>query len=277
MILIEKNIRLSDLKNISANIYTKYNIDISGISYNSLKYRVLRILSLYNFDSVDEMIKKIISERTFFEVFLSEISIPTTEMFRDPPMWQALKDSILPKFKKYESINIWLPEISSDDELYTLLIVLKEANMLENSKIIATSFSEKKIKEASSRAITLKNLNANVANYQRYNEKQELSQYLQINKKNAVLDVNLLNNVRFLKNSFFSKNTSDFFFDLVIFRNRMLFYNSDFQNKVLDTINDSIIKGGYLIIGIKESLKNWNLAYKYKLVVKHENIYKKHR
>ena len=106
MTVINKKIGISDYKQILNIIRENYNIDFSNYALTSLKKRIEKIYTLYNFISIEDFIKKIGTESKFFETFLFDISVPTTEMFRDPPMWLNLKEHVLPKYKKNETLNI---------------------------------------------------------------------------------------------------------------------------------------------------------------------------
>ena len=269
-----KKIGISDLKLILKGIQDTYNMDFSVFSLPFFKRRIERIYELFNFFSVNDFIDKIITNKSFFEIFLFEISVPTTEMFRDPTMWTALKHH-LHKYSKQEQIKVWLPEITSDEELFSLIILLKEISLLEKTTIYATSYSEKYLKQANTGIISIKKYEINSANFQRYNKNIDFSQFITKNKKNAILDSSLFANVHFLQNSFLTNNIIDINFDIILFRNRMLQYKIDFQFKVLEQIDNRLNKGGMLIIGVNESLNNWKLAKKYKIVEKNENIFKK--
>jgi chemotaxis methyl-accepting protein methylase len=41
-------------------------------------------------------VKKLRDEPDFFDIFLYEISVPSTEMFRDPSLWRWLREDLLP-------------------------------------------------------------------------------------------------------------------------------------------------------------------------------------
>lgn len=271
-----KKIGISDIKLILNGIQNEYNIDFSVFSLPFFKRRIEKIYEIYNFSSINDFVDKIITNKSFFEIVLYEISVPTTEMFRDPSMWKALKNN-LHKYKKHEQINIWLPEITSDDELFSIVIILNEIDLLDKTTIFATSYCEKYLKQASIGMLTLKKYEINLANFHRYAGNQDFSQYVTKNKKNAILDNSLLKNIHFLQNSFFTNDLINRNFDIVLFRNKMLQYKIDFQFKVLDHIDNSLNKGGLLIIGINESLNGWRSARKFKIAEKNENIYKKNR
>jgi hypothetical protein len=45
---------------------------------------------------------------------------------------------------------------------------------------------------------------------------------------------------------------------LVLFRNQALYYNQLLQERVLQKIAESLVAGGFLALGIKETLENTN-------------------
>ena len=60
---------------------------------------------------------------------------------------------------------------------------------------------------------------------------------------------------------------------MVFFRNRLIYYNDVLQEDVLNKISASLKKGGYLIIGERETLGH--LSGKFKQIQSGLSIYKK--
>jgi two-component system CheB/CheR fusion protein len=64
------------------------------------------------------------------DILFKELLIGVTSFFRDPPVWENLKEKVLPAMiaglKPGSVLRAWIPGCSTGEEAYTLAIVLKE-------------------------------------------------------------------------------------------------------------------------------------------------------
>ena len=270
-----QEIHIVDIRKLTEIIKTKYGYDFSNYAISSFKRRILRILELYKFNSVDALAKKIGDEPAFFEEFISEITVNVTEMFRDPSFWRIIRDKILPNILlNHKKVSIWHAGCSSGEEVYSMAILLKEMGILENSKIIATDIDDQILERARSGVFTVKNMELNEKNYVRFRGKNELNKYFEVKNGLAYMDKSLVKDVSYRKHDLvkgivFNK------FDIVLCRNVMIYFNQNLQNEVLKKLHESIFKYGYLAIGSKESLIWCEIANKFIVANNEEKIYKK--
>lgn len=270
-----QEIHIVDLRKLTEIIKTKYGYDFTNYAISSFKRRILRILELYKFNSVDALTKKISEDPIFFEEFISEITVNVTEMFRDPPFWRILRDKILPNILlNHKKVSVWHAGCSSGEEVYSMAILLKEMGILEDSKIIATDIDDQILERARSGVYTVKNMELNEKNYVRFRGENELNKYFEVKNGLAYMDKSLVKDVSYRKHDLvngivFNK------FDIVLCRNVMIYFNQNLQNDVLKKLHESIFKYGYLAIGSKESLIWCEIANKFIVVNNEEKIYKK--
>ncbi|BDC99618.1 chemotaxis protein R [Persicobacter psychrovividus] len=270
-----QEIDISDLRKLTEYIKTNGNYDFTNYAMSSFKRRVVRVLELYKLESVDHLIEKFRTEQTFMEVFLTEITVNVTEMFRDPSFWRHLRDDVVPNLLlNHKSINIWHAGCSSGEEVFSMAILLKEANLLDRVRIYATDLDHKIIAKAKKGRYTIKNMELNRKNYVRFQGSTEFDQYYKEENGFAVLDPSLIDQVTFrvhdlVQGPVFNK------FDLVLCRNVMIYFNQNLQNVVLNKLHESLFNYGYLAVGSKESLIWCDIANKFIVVNNEEKIYKK--
>lgn len=270
-----QEIHIVDIRKLTEVIKTKYGYDFTNYAISSFKRRILRIIELYKFGSVDALIKKIGDDPSFFEEFISEITVNVTEMFRDPSFWRVLRDKIIPNILlNHKKVSIWHAGCSSGEEVYSIAILLKEMGILEDSKIIATDIDDQILERARSGVFTVKNMELNEKNYVRFRGENELNKYFEVNNGLAYMDKSLVKDVSYRKHDLvngivFNK------FDIVLCRNVMIYFNQNLQNEVLKKLHESIFKYGYLAIGSKESLIWCEIANKFIVANNEEKMYKK--
>lgn len=275
MELIIERIGIAEYRNIITSIKHSYDIDFSDYALTSLKRRFEKTISLYNFKNSDDLIAKIQTDPLFFENLLRDISVDTTEMFRDPTMWSELKDKILLRHKDDNDFKIWVPEITSDDELYSLVILLKEINLLDRFKIYATCVSSKNLDRVRRGENDIKKMETNTANYRKLRGDFLLTRYFELEEKRAILNSDLLKDVVFLRHDIMKEKPPAQNFKLVLFRNRMLYFNPQLQSRIVDTVYECMAPGGYFVIGINESLDCCIKSDGFSAINPNENIYKK--
>jgi len=209
-----------------------------------------------------------------FQIFLQEISIPDTEMFRDPSYWKIFRDQIIPGFLQRNEFNIWIASSITGEELYSLCIILKEEHLLKNVKICATNISQRNIDFIRSGIYDLKKMEINEANYERYEGKYNLNEYYKTFNNKAYMDTSLIDNVKFI-NFDIIKDEFPYEIEILFIRNMMLYFNRYLQNLVIQEIDKKIKKGGFLTLGVKESIIENNISSQYIKIYKEENIFKK--
>lgn len=252
----------------------KYNVNLSQYAFSITKRRIETFFAQYNVSNL-QMIFNFLKKEKFWISLFEFLIIPTTEMFRDYEVWVKLKNKILSKLSKQEEIKIWIPDVSTDDELLTILIILKELDLIDKTKVIITSEYERAEELVKKQVISQKKFDASNQNYLTYLPNGEFEQFFIKSATKISLKNELFKNVIFKKYSFTYSEDFEKDFDLILFRNRMLNYSPLLQKTALDNVYNSLRIKGYLIIGLKETLKNWALKQKINVIDKDINIYQK--
>ena len=269
------DVEVTDLRRITEVIKNKYRYDFSNYAMSSLRRRIQRVLELYKMASVGQLIEKIDSDATFFDDFLSEITVNVTEMFRDPSFWREVRDHVIPSILlNHESFSIWHAGCSSGEEVISMSILLHEMGIADQVNIIATDIDRPILEKARKREYSLKNMELNEKNYIRFQGTSSLRDYYTEKNGKAVMNASLLDKVSYrsfdlVQGAVFNK------FDLILCRNVMIYFNQNLQNTVLKRLHESLFKYGYLAVGSKESLIWCEIANKFIVVNNEEKIYKK--
>src|ERR1700761_4271477 len=113
----------------------KYGYDFRGYTKASLYRRINRFLAQKKFDILPQLEEYIFRSEENFELFVQELTVNVTEMFRDPSAFIALRRKVIPLLSTYPYVKIWDSGCSTGEELYSLVILLEEENLLHRSKI----------------------------------------------------------------------------------------------------------------------------------------------
>ena len=264
-----------DTRNIIKTLQNVYNYDFKNYALTFFKRRVERVIQTHNLKGADGFIRKIETEKEFFEVFLQEICVDTTEMFRDPSLWRVFKDEMVPQLvNKTPNFKIWIPEVSSGEELFSIAIMLRKLDLLKNVQLIASSISELNFENIKKGYFDPKKIETNDTNFKRIFKESDLSDFYTYQNENAQWDTSLIENTKFIKqNIIFDDYPKGIKF--ILFRNHMIYFNQILQERFIKIMYNSLIPGGHLIIGNNEKIDYWNSDKDYTLISKSESIYKK--
>lgn len=247
-------------------IKNQSDYDLSDYSDKSLKRRIEKILADYKTD-VYGIASKMRKEPEFVEKIVKEITVNTTELFRDVTAWQNLKFRILPKFKENNIINIWHAGCSTGQEVYSMLILLNELDLLDKAKIYATDINTDVIEVAKKGVYKYrfnlgyldsfdKVLKENPFNYDEHKD-VPYSKYFDIDKAQDTIRMKpFLREKPVFRKLDLVKGENIFYtkFDIILCRNVLIYFNNKLQNKVFELFHKSLFDGGYLILGIHESM-----------------------
>lgn len=270
------DIDIADLKRITSLVHSKYGYDFRDYAMSSFKRRMLRILELHGL-TVESMLQKLNDQPEFMEQFLEEVTVNTTELFRDPGFWRLLRQEIIPSIRlNNKQFRILHAGCSSGEEVLSMAILLEEMGIYDQVSLIATDIDPVILEKAKAAVYPIKNMEVNEKNYIRFEGKYDIKQYYKQENGKAVFNRELFRNVFFRK---YDLVTGEVFnkFDLVLCRNVMIYFNPKLQNEVLKKLHGSLFTYGYLCIGSKESIIWCDYANRFIVVNQEEKIYKKIR
>ena len=121
-----------DIQRVQDTIKNVSSYDFSNYSYNSFCRRIEKILGDYN-TTLDELLKDIQGNYNFMEKVVRDITVNTTELFRDTDAWQKIRTVLTQKYAAKESLHIWHAGCSSGQEVYSMMIVHADLEDLARS------------------------------------------------------------------------------------------------------------------------------------------------
>ena len=190
-------------------------------------------------------------------------------------MWRMLRDSVIPELiRSSGSAKFLVPMISSGEELYSLSILIRESGFEKDCQVFATAFSENIIEQIKKGEFNPKKIENSDSNYQKFSGKFEFQKYYSLSNTSAFWDKSLVENVQFsIQNTSFDNLAKSL--RLVIFRNKMIYFNQLLADKAVMAIHQSLLPGGYLVTGTKESIGTGMVGSNFQLIDKNEKIYRR--
>ncbi|MDP2034713.1 MAG: protein-glutamate O-methyltransferase CheR [Polaromonas sp.] len=264
----------ADLHQLIEAIYTQYSYDFRDYAGASQKRRVIKALAQLGYPTIPALQAAVAQDPAVFMQLLQYLTIPVSEMFRDPSFFLALRQQVVPVLRTYPSLKIWVAGCSTGEEVYSLAILLKEEGLLARSLIYATDINPKSLAKARLGIFSLASIQGHTANYQAAGGQQAFSDYYTAAYEAAIFDKSLRDNVTFADHSL---ATDSVFSEtqLVLCRNVLIYFNKKLQDRALGLFHESLSHRGFMGLGSKESIDFSAHAARFEPLDRPERIFRK--
>ena len=203
------------------------------------------------------------------------LTVNETYFFREQEQLAAFSKKILPELKERnkdkKKINIWSAGCSTGEEPYTIAMLIIEYGGFNGWKIniLGTDISERVLKAAregvykknSFRTTNLYFINAYFQ--KQLNEDQKIS-----DKVKKLVTFSRLNLFDILKIKLIGE------IDVIFCRNVLIYFNRDAKKNVIENFHETLVEGGYLLLGHAESLINISTAFRLQYI-ENDIVYQK--
>lgn len=255
-------------------IYLKYSYDFRDYSGASVKRRVQHAMRQFDCTTISALQERVLHDPTAFMQLLQYLTIPVSEMFRDPEHFLAIRQEVVPILRTYPSLKIWIAGCSTGEEVYSMAILLREEGLLDRTIIYATDINPRSLEKAKQGIFSLANIQAYTQNYQKSGGQRAFSDYYTAAYDYAIFDKTLRENVTFADHSL---ATDSVFSEtqLISCRNVLIYFNKNLQNRAFGLFHESLCHRGFLMLGSKETLDFSDYSKQFTQVLKQERIYRK--
>ena len=255
-------------------VFRRYGYDFRSYARASIERRTRQFLSTSGCASVSGMIPKVLHEQEFFWRLARCYSVSVTEMFRDPSFYRAVREQVVPLLRTWPRFTIWHAGCATGEEVYSLAIVLKEEGVYDRATIFATDFNDEVLERAREGVYEAGRMKLATRNYQRAGGKASFSEYYHARYDAVIMDGSLKERVTFANHDL----TGDEGFGelhLVFCRNVLIYFDRELQDRALGLFTGSLVPGGFLCLGTKETLEFSGVSDRYGVVDGDARIYRK--
>jgi chemotaxis protein methyltransferase CheR len=231
----------------------RHGYDFSQYARASFKRRVLGLVESFGLPSVCDLIGKMLHDDTLVPGVVAGLSVPVSDMFRNPWVFQALREEVFPVLASFPHINVWQAGCAHGQEVYSLAILLEEAGLYDRTHIYATDFSDAALAQAGEGIFPARDARAYSESYVAAGGSGSLSDYYHARYDFIKMDERLKRNMTFANHNL----VADGVFceaHLILCRNVLIYFTDVLQNHVLGLFRDSLARGGFLCLGTKESI-----------------------
>jgi len=234
-------------------IFLRYHYDFRGYDRNSIARRLDQARQRFSCDSLSALQHKVLHDPIIMAELLNYLTIQVSSFFRDPSFFRALREEVVPHLKTYPSLKVWVAGCGEGEELYSVLILLREEGLEARTIVYATDINPMALRRAEAGIYDVQHLSLFTDNHRRSGGRSSLSDYYTAAYGAAVFDKSLRARTVFSEHSLVS---DEVFAEihLVLCRNVLIYFDRDTQDRAIGLFRDSLVRGGFLGLGGGESL-----------------------
>lgn len=229
--------------------------DFSQYKKNSISRRVERRMGIHKIEKISQYIRYLQENPKEIDTLYKELLIGVTNYFRDPAVWEYLKEKVFPwffeKLPNRYVIRAWVPASSTGEEAFTLAMVFREALDLYNQgdktfklQIFATDLDADAINKAR-KGFFQAGIAADIS-------PERLRRFFTPTEdgfciKSEIREMVVFAQQNLIKDPPFTK------LDLLSCRNLLIYLEPELQKSLLSLFHYSLNPGGVLVLGSSES------------------------
>lgn len=245
------------IRNLTGNDFSMYK-------KNTMYRRIERRMGVHQINKINLYVDFLKDNPKEIEILFKELMIGVTSFFREPKVWEKLKETVIPKLianrRKGSVIRAWIAGCSTGEEAYSLAMVFKESLEKINPnggisiQIFASDLDNEAI-DTARKGIFASNIAADVS-------PERLNRFFTVQDKNFRIKTEIRVMVVFAQHNIimhppFTK------LDFISCRNLLIYMDSDLQKKILGLFYYSLNPSGILLLGSSESLGSQSHLFNY--------------
>lgn len=255
-------------------VHRLYGYDFRNYARASLTRRVWHHIHAENLKSISALQEKILHDRSCFERFVQNLSIPVTEMFRDPQLFRMFREKVIPLLRTYPYIRIWHAGCSTGEEVYSMAILLHEEGLLDKARIYATDMNNRSLQQAREGVFGIDRMQLYTKNYLEAGGTRSFSEYYTAKYQSVIFHPFLRKHIIFAEHNLATDRSFNEF-NVIFCRNVMIYFDDKLRERVHGLFHESLSRFGILVLGSKESMQFTGFSDSYEPLDRIEKVYRK--
>ncbi|HEX2962475.1 MAG: chemotaxis protein CheB [Bacteroidota bacterium] len=238
--------------------------DFSLYKKASIYRRIERRMTVHKIDTISHYIRFLQENQEELEILFKELLIGVTNFFRDPVVWEYLKEKIFPPlFEKLPAryvLRAWVAACSTGEEAYSLAIVFREAlDLLKQNnrnlklQIFATDLDADAVNKAR-KGFFPANISSDIS-------PERLNRFFTPSEGGFCVKPEIREMVVFAQQNV-TKDPPFTKLDLLLCRNLLIYLEPELQKSLISLFHYSLNPGGVLILGSSESNSDNRILFK---------------
>jgi len=257
-------------------IRLRYGYDFREYALSPLRRGLATAIAREGVRTVSALQDRILRDADCMQRFLSTVGISVTAMFRDPDLMRCVREEVVPLLRTYPSARIWIAGCATGEEVYAFAVVLEEAGLLKRSSIYATDLNADMLAVARLGSYPLERVRRYEESYQSSGGRLRLSDHYAVAGRSAQFHQPLQESITWARHSLVTDGSFNDF-HLIVCANVLIYFRPSLQERANRLFYDSLVRGGFLALGKRESLLHCPDRDHYEQVRNGVNLFRKTR
>jgi chemotaxis protein methyltransferase CheR len=229
-----------------------YGYDFHEYALRPLRRTIADAMTAEGVSTISAYQDRILHDGSCMHRFLGRVGVSVTSMFREAALMRCLREEVIPIFRTYPSVRIWIVGCATGEEVYSLAITLEEEGILGRASIYATDLNEDTLAVARTGAYPLDRVENYEDGYIRSGGRGSLSDHYNVSGRSAHFHRSLQSNVTWARHNLVT-DASFNQFQLIICANVLIYFRPSLQERAHRLFFDSLVRSGFLALGKVES------------------------
>ncbi len=264
---------ISDIKETIDLLHSKTQVDFNKFSDFFALRRIIEFAEAEKIASLPDLNEHLQKSDVLRAHLADSFFVSSSELFRDAETLNYLQQKIFPKLFQKEQLKISIPTCIGGEELQNILYLADMPESVNATLFVSYPF-ERNLETIQKLVWNAADLKACKKNIELLNKAQDIEDVFIKEGEKYIIKRHFKGKLHFEHRIIFAQKQHHTF-DLVLFRNRLIYYKKEASNEILRTLTDSLKPRGLLLLGEKETLGDF--SRKYKIVKKGLPLYRKKR
>jgi chemotaxis protein methyltransferase CheR len=242
-----------EIRLLVEGIRLRYGYDFREYASRPLRQSIYDAMVGEGHTTISAFQAHILHDEACMQRFLGTVGVSVTSMFRDAELMRCLREEVVPVFRTYPSVRVWMVGCATGEEVYSLAIMLQEEDVLRRAAIYATDLNEDALVIARTGSYPLERVRSYEERYELSGGRGKLSDHYDVSGRSARFHRNLAHNVTWARHNLVTDSSFNNF-HLIICANVLIYFRPSLQERAHRLFVDSLVRSGFLGLGRGELL-----------------------
>ena len=253
-----------------------YGYDFREYALKPLRRSLADAMKREDVATISAFQERILHDPATMHRFLSAVGVTVTSMFREVELIRCMREEVVPVFRTYPSVRIWVVGCATGEEVYSLAVTLLEEDVLRRASIYATDLNDDSLAVARTGTYPLERMRDGEDRYELSGGRGKLSDHYDVAGRNARFHRDLLHNITWARHNLVT-DASFNDFHLIVCANVLIYFRPSLQERAHRLFAESLVRAGFLGLGKGESLVFSPESSRYKQVRDGVSLFRKIR
>lgn len=257
-------------------VHLRYGYDFRDYSLGPLRRGLQAAMAREGIGTVSAYQDRVLRDSGCMQRFLNAVGVNVTTLFRETELIQCIRSELVPIFRTYPSIRIWISGCATGEDAYSMAVLLKEAGLIRRSTIYATDINEQLLATARAGSYPAERYRRYADAYRAAGGTGSLSDHCAISGSSIQFEHEVGSSITWSRHNLVCDGSFNDF-HLILCTNVLIYFGRSLQERSHRLFYDSLVRGGFIGIGRRESLLHCPDRDHYEPIREGVNLFRKMR